>query len=214
MRQPSPWVRVARWPACPDGSPSTPAAARCRRRRVHRPRRARIRARAWARRPRELPIAKWLFGWDLAVMLTASFVALAVLWSKPRLEGAGERRGRPAAGWHDVPAGALGVASVRARRLRRVRRVKHDDEQPRADCHLRALLGRDSRLRACFSAMASRPPRSIALAATENKCFQPTVFFSRPPAGASAGRAAATGGGTRAASQGRGASCGGQYGML
>ncbi|HEV2776771.1 MAG TPA: fenitrothion hydrolase, partial [Solirubrobacteraceae bacterium] len=36
----------------------------------------------------DLPIPKWLFGWGAAVVLVASFAALAVLWPKPRLEGA------------------------------------------------------------------------------------------------------------------------------
>src|SRR4051794_35431990 len=40
----------------------------------------------------DLPIPRWLFGWAAAVVLVLSFVALAVLWPKPRLERAGERR--------------------------------------------------------------------------------------------------------------------------
>ena len=40
----------------------------------------------------DLPIPKWLFGWAAAVVLVASFVGLAVLWPKPRLEGEHERR--------------------------------------------------------------------------------------------------------------------------
>ena len=42
----------------------------------------------------DLPIPQWLFGWAAAVVLVVSFVALAVLWPKPRLTG---RRGLPAA---------------------------------------------------------------------------------------------------------------------
>ena len=38
-----------------------------------------------------LPIPEWLFGWAAAIVLVISFVALAALWPKPRLEGA--RRG-------------------------------------------------------------------------------------------------------------------------
>ena len=34
----------------------------------------------------DLPIPKWLFGWAAALVLIVSFVALAVLWPKPRLE--------------------------------------------------------------------------------------------------------------------------------
>src|SRR4051794_28764155 len=33
-----------------------------------------------------LPIPQWLFGWAAAVVLVASFFALAVLWPRPRLE--------------------------------------------------------------------------------------------------------------------------------
>src|SRR5215210_1688036 len=33
-----------------------------------------------------LPIPEWLFGWAAAVVLVLSFVALAVLWPKPRME--------------------------------------------------------------------------------------------------------------------------------
>ena len=35
----------------------------------------------------DLPIPEWLFGWAAAVVLVVSFVALAVLWPAPRLEG-------------------------------------------------------------------------------------------------------------------------------
>src|ERR1700712_1272876 len=58
----------------------------------------------------DLPIPKWLFGWAATVVLVASFVGLAVLWPKPRLEGVAERR------WFGVPrildpiCGAIGVA--------------------------------------------------------------------------------------------------------
>jgi hypothetical protein len=58
----------------------------------------------------DLPIPKWLFGWAATVVLVVSFVGLAVLWPRPRLEGRAERR------WASVPkvldpiCGALGVA--------------------------------------------------------------------------------------------------------
>ncbi len=58
----------------------------------------------------DLPIPKWLFGWAATVVLVASFVGLAVLWPKPRLERREERR------WFGVPkildpiCGAIGVA--------------------------------------------------------------------------------------------------------
>jgi hypothetical protein len=40
----------------------------------------------------DLPIPRWLFAWAAAVVLVVSFVALAVLWPRPRLEDAPERR--------------------------------------------------------------------------------------------------------------------------
>jgi hypothetical protein len=46
----------------------------------------------------DLPIPEWLFGWAAAMVLVISFVALAVLWPEPRLEG--DR-------WRPLP-GALG----------------------------------------------------------------------------------------------------------
>jgi hypothetical protein len=45
----------------------------------------------------DLPIPEWLFGWAAAVVLIVSFVALAVLWPEPRLEG--DR-------WRPLPGGA------------------------------------------------------------------------------------------------------------
>jgi hypothetical protein len=35
----------------------------------------------------DLPIPEWLFGWAAAMVLVISFVALAVLWPEPKLEG-------------------------------------------------------------------------------------------------------------------------------
>jgi hypothetical protein len=58
----------------------------------------------------DLPIPKWLFGWAATVVLVASFVGLAVLWPRPRLEWREERR------WVRVPeildpiCGAIGAA--------------------------------------------------------------------------------------------------------
>jgi hypothetical protein len=59
----------------------------------------------------DLPIPRWLFAWGAAVVLVISFVALAVLWPRPRLEDAGEKRlfGVPAV--LEVLCGALGVAA-------------------------------------------------------------------------------------------------------
>lgn len=45
-----------------------------------------------------LPIPEWLFGWAAAIVLVVSFVALAVLWPRPKLERDG---------WRPLP-GALG----------------------------------------------------------------------------------------------------------
>lgn len=58
----------------------------------------------------DLPIPKWLFGWGAAVVLVASFVALAVLWPRPRLEGAPERRVAGVPRFLDPLAGAIGLA--------------------------------------------------------------------------------------------------------
>src|SRR5688572_20352169 len=59
----------------------------------------------------DLPIPEWLFGWAAAIVLIVSFVALAVLWPEPKLEG--DR------GWRrlfalaqtpvDIICGAIGV---------------------------------------------------------------------------------------------------------
>jgi hypothetical protein len=53
-----------------------------------------------------LPIPEWLFGWAAALVLCVSFVALAALWPRPRLE-------QP--GWRPLPGGlgrALGSRAV------------------------------------------------------------------------------------------------------
>jgi len=44
----------------------------------------------------DLPIPEWLFGWAAAMVLVISFVALAIMWPEPRLEG--ER-------WRPLPGG-------------------------------------------------------------------------------------------------------------
>ena len=55
-----------------------------------------------------LPIPEWLFGWAAAIVLVASFAALAVLWPRPRLE---EPRWRPLPGLGRALAGrAVAVA--------------------------------------------------------------------------------------------------------
>jgi hypothetical protein len=59
----------------------------------------------------DLPIPRWLFAWAASVVLVVSFVALATLWPKPRLEAAVE--GRRLFAVPRLPAeivlGALGV---------------------------------------------------------------------------------------------------------
>ena len=46
----------------------------------------------------DLPIPEWLFGWAAAMVLVISFVALAILWPEPKLEG--DR-------WRPLPGGAV-----------------------------------------------------------------------------------------------------------
>ena len=58
----------------------------------------------------DLPIPKWLFGWGATVVLVVSFVGLAVLWPKPRLEQSTERRAVSVPRILDPICGALGVA--------------------------------------------------------------------------------------------------------
>ncbi len=58
----------------------------------------------------DLPIPAWLFGWGAAVVLVVSFVALAILWPTPRLEGARERRVLHVPAWLEIPCGIIGVA--------------------------------------------------------------------------------------------------------
>ena len=64
-----------------------------------------------------LPIPEWLFGWAAAAVLCVSFVALAVLWPRPRLEApglaaaAGRARARPRLARRSRSScGAIGVA--------------------------------------------------------------------------------------------------------
>jgi hypothetical protein len=53
----------------------------------------------------QLPIPEWLFAWAAAAVLCVSFVALAALWPKPRLEDAG---------WRPLPGGAGRALGSRA----------------------------------------------------------------------------------------------------
>jgi hypothetical protein len=64
----------------------------------------------------DLPIPRWLFAWAAAVVLVVSFVGLAVLWPRPRLEDPpdGRRLLRVPAAAAEVIGGALGIAAFAA----------------------------------------------------------------------------------------------------
>ena len=62
----------------------------------------------------DLPIPRWLFAWAAAVVLVVSFVALATLWPRPRLEHVAERRVLRVPAALDALCGALGVAAFAA----------------------------------------------------------------------------------------------------
>jgi hypothetical protein len=58
----------------------------------------------------DLPIPQWLFAWAAAVVLVVSFVALATLWPRPKLEPLRERDWRRYPRWLDPLCGVVGVA--------------------------------------------------------------------------------------------------------
>jgi len=58
----------------------------------------------------DLPIPRWLFAWAASLVLVISFVGLAVLWPKPRLEGAREKRVLRLPVQLEVLAGLIGIA--------------------------------------------------------------------------------------------------------
>jgi hypothetical protein len=62
----------------------------------------------------DLPIPRWLFAWGAAVVLVASFVALGILWTRPRLENAEERPALRLPAWVEPLLGAIGVAAFAA----------------------------------------------------------------------------------------------------
>ncbi|MEA2360355.1 MAG: hypothetical protein QOI62_3615 [Solirubrobacteraceae bacterium] len=62
----------------------------------------------------DLPIPRWLFAWGAAVVLVVSFVGLAILWPRPRLERADERRLWRAPVALEVLCGAIGVGAFAA----------------------------------------------------------------------------------------------------
>jgi hypothetical protein len=58
----------------------------------------------------DLPIPRWLFAWGAATVLVISFVALAALWPKPRLQEPHERVVARVPRFLDPLAGLIGVA--------------------------------------------------------------------------------------------------------
>ncbi|MFI4977245.1 MAG: fenitrothion hydrolase [Solirubrobacterales bacterium] len=58
----------------------------------------------------DLPVPRWLFAWAAAVVLVISFVALATLWPKPRLERTRSRVVLHVPRMLDPLCGAIGVA--------------------------------------------------------------------------------------------------------
>jgi len=62
----------------------------------------------------DLPIPRWLFAWAAAVVLVVSFVALATLWPRPRLEHVQERRVLRVPAVLEVLCGAIGIAAFAA----------------------------------------------------------------------------------------------------
>lgn len=62
----------------------------------------------------DLPIPRWLFGWAATIVLVVSFVALAVLWPKPKLQDARERRLLGVPRFLDPLCGLLGVLAFGA----------------------------------------------------------------------------------------------------
>jgi len=59
----------------------------------------------------DLPIPRWLFAWAAAAVLVVSFVALAVLWPRPRLEHVRERAVLRFPAVLEVLCGVLGVTA-------------------------------------------------------------------------------------------------------
>lgn len=59
----------------------------------------------------DLPIPRWLFAWAASIVLVASFIGLAALWAKPRLQAVRERPILTAPRALELLAGILGVAA-------------------------------------------------------------------------------------------------------
>src|SRR5919107_1932055 len=58
----------------------------------------------------DLPIPGWLFAWAATAVLILSFVALRLLWPKPRLDALRARAGLAFPRWLDPAAAVAGVA--------------------------------------------------------------------------------------------------------
>src|SRR3954452_12380616 len=58
----------------------------------------------------DLPIPGWLFAWGATAVLILSFVALGVLWPKPRLEAMGRRAAFTLPRWAEPAAAVAGLA--------------------------------------------------------------------------------------------------------
>ncbi len=58
----------------------------------------------------DLPIPAWLYAWAAALVLAVSFIALAVLWKRPRLENAPEHPIVRVPVWLEAICGSIGVA--------------------------------------------------------------------------------------------------------
>lgn len=56
----------------------------------------------------DLPLPLWMFAYGAGTALLISFVALRVLWPRPRLDAAAE--GPPAPGWTAMPIAVAAVA--------------------------------------------------------------------------------------------------------
>jgi hypothetical protein len=59
----------------------------------------------------DLPIPRWLFAWAAAVVLVVSFVALATMWPRPRLERVREQRVLRVPAIFEALCGTLGIAA-------------------------------------------------------------------------------------------------------
>ena len=57
-----------------------------------------------------LPIPAWMFAWAAAIVLVVSFVGLAILWTRPRLEHPREREVLRIPRGVEIACGAIGVA--------------------------------------------------------------------------------------------------------